>query len=892
MRKSLLITCWFCFLLCMKVQQLKAQDQCGSASVETAEGFYNIGRFHECISGLKKCLSANGFNYTERFQAYRLMAMSYLAIDSIDAADDNIRRILLMQDNFEAYASDPNRFKLEVMYLRQVLRSSLISSVSKKAENINLAPATIQIISAADIRNRGYQDVESIFYDLPGFDISRDFGITFSTMYQRGYRSATMTERTLLLVDGVESNEMWTNAAFLSKQFPVSNIKRVEVIYGPASTIYGANAFVGVINIVTKNEDDYFPFDRNNIAAKKKTLAVNVQTGYGSLNTRFIDVNVAKHVNKDVFFSLTGRVYKSDNMDLSRYSNWNGIIHYDSSAYNRVFTIQKPSRDTILKFAAADPTKQYFRITADSSVLYATDQALARAAQLDSTAYSKTYKGVNPAEFHNPINDFYLSGKARFGDFNLGFEYFNKNEGSVGDYTSRFASINNALTNWQVRQFYFYVKYDKALSEKISFSNFTYYRGTDFGNNSKATAYKSYGNQSISFYELVRSNGATQPFFTPTYYAQSSSQFRTEFKLQYKFNEKWDLNTGGEMRTGSLQGDYVKGTTDPAIVNGTVTGGNTLPGGNNYTPYTVGAYTQLNYQNVAKHLNVSAALRYDHNRFRQIGGYGSIFNPRFSVVYYPGNMVFKAIYSEAFMDASSFNKFSTSATRLASNASLQPEKVKNIEFSARYTFNKLNPGSFVEASFYQANYNNTLALVSFVMPNGTLTNRFEGLGKAKIMGVQVNAQVEVQHNVAVFFNFTFTNPKTTLPSVVSKTDSVVKRTGDIADYSSNFGVNVKLLKQDKLNLNLRGNLVGAKPTGKATSISDNPLNSIDGYFLAHLNVNYQLNSWLTVQAGCSNLFNKEYFSPGVRSADNIQYAPTIPQYGRMFQGQLIFNITK
>ena len=126
--------------------------------------------------------------------------------------------------------------------------------MSKKAENVLKAPATVIIITEEEIINRGYIDVEQVFHDLPGFDISKGQGANYSNLYQRGYRSI-MTDRTLLLVDGVEQNDLVSDNAQISRQYPLSNIKRIEVIYGPASTMYGANAFVGVVNIVTKTND-------------------------------------------------------------------------------------------------------------------------------------------------------------------------------------------------------------------------------------------------------------------------------------------------------------------------------------------------------------------------------------------------------------------------------------------------------------------------------------------------------------------------------------------------------------------------------------------------------------------------------------------------------------
>ena len=221
---------WFLLIMpALICSRIYAQD-CGEASITNAEGQYNIGKFYESISRLNTCLDNKGYNYAEKVQAYRLLSMSYLAIDSLDKADESIQKLLLLKDNFEADTRDPDRFRLQVLYIREQMRANLTSSVSKKAESIELAPATIQIITAQDILNREYTDVEQLFHDLPGFDISRTSGLSYADMFQRGYRTASNTDRTLLLVDGVEDNEMWSNSAFVTRQYPVSNIKRVEVI--------------------------------------------------------------------------------------------------------------------------------------------------------------------------------------------------------------------------------------------------------------------------------------------------------------------------------------------------------------------------------------------------------------------------------------------------------------------------------------------------------------------------------------------------------------------------------------------------------------------------------------------------------------------------------------
>ena len=158
--------------------------------------------------------------------------------------------LLFLFPSFLFAQSDTTRLNALLDMSLEELMDQEIYSVSKTAESVLEAPSTVIIISAEEIQRRGYIDLEQLFHDLPGFDISRGNGTQYSQVYQRGYRSKN-TERTSFQIDGVEENDLWSNSVWLSRQYPLSNVKRVEVIYGPSANIYGANAFLGVINIGT-----------------------------------------------------------------------------------------------------------------------------------------------------------------------------------------------------------------------------------------------------------------------------------------------------------------------------------------------------------------------------------------------------------------------------------------------------------------------------------------------------------------------------------------------------------------------------------------------------------------------------------------------------------------
>jgi iron complex outermembrane receptor protein len=126
-----------------------------------------------------------------------------------------------------------------------------ITSASNVDESLSRAPATIIIISAKEIEERGYTEFYDVLNDLPGFDLSRAFGDDNYYLYARGYRKET-SDQMLFMIDGIAMNHLYSNNMNLFGMYPLSNIKQVEVVYGPASAIYGPNAFAGVINIITK----------------------------------------------------------------------------------------------------------------------------------------------------------------------------------------------------------------------------------------------------------------------------------------------------------------------------------------------------------------------------------------------------------------------------------------------------------------------------------------------------------------------------------------------------------------------------------------------------------------------------------------------------------------
>ncbi|TNC86076.1 MAG: TonB-dependent receptor [Thalassolituus sp.] len=170
------------------------------------------------------------------------------------------------------------------------------------------APASISVITQEDLRSRPYVTLLDAVRELEGVDIGETRDKTGQgTISIRGMGS----DYTLILIDGRRQNnhgDIYPNN-FGGNQFnhipPIDAIERIEVIRGPASTLYGADALGGVINIITKKVND----DWTGAVSVSRTFQEYAE--YGADTTA--DFNVSGPLIDDVLgLELRGSIYKRD----------------------------------------------------------------------------------------------------------------------------------------------------------------------------------------------------------------------------------------------------------------------------------------------------------------------------------------------------------------------------------------------------------------------------------------------------------------------------------------------------------------------------------------------------------------------------------------------------
>ncbi len=135
-----------------------------------------------------------------------------------------------------------------------------VSTATKTAESLNDAPAVITVVTRDDIRRWGHQSIAEVLGHVVGFylvdnHILPDVGV-------RGMTGGLGAESGVIkvMIDGRSVAYRTTSGNWLGVELiPMSSIKQIEIIRGPASALYGADAFLGVVNIITLDPEDVRP---------------------------------------------------------------------------------------------------------------------------------------------------------------------------------------------------------------------------------------------------------------------------------------------------------------------------------------------------------------------------------------------------------------------------------------------------------------------------------------------------------------------------------------------------------------------------------------------------------------------------------------------------------
>lgn len=139
------------------------------------------------------------------------------------------------------------------MSLEDLLEIDVVYGASKYQQKTTEAPSTVTIFTEEEIRLFGYETLADVMQDVRGLFATSDR--SYSYIGVRGFaRPGDYNTRLLVLVDGTRTNDVIYGSASFERSSPIDLelVERIEVITGPGSSLYGSNAYFGVVNIVTK----------------------------------------------------------------------------------------------------------------------------------------------------------------------------------------------------------------------------------------------------------------------------------------------------------------------------------------------------------------------------------------------------------------------------------------------------------------------------------------------------------------------------------------------------------------------------------------------------------------------------------------------------------------
>ena len=333
MRKTLyILLCAVIFCVCTT----RAQDDTKMREVYAqAENAYRIGRIEQARDMLLQNLSTLQGN--SRQSALRLIALTYMDEYDIPKVEQYVTLLLQQNPYYSPSAQDPATF-IEIVNNIKAGMTPTITTASSQAESLAEVPVPTTLITAEMIQTSGARNLQEVLAAyVPGMnliDCNDDVNIAM-----RGIYSNTQ-EKILIMLNGHRLNSYATNTAAPDFSISLEKVKQIEVLRGPASSLYGGVALTGVVNIITKQ------------GAEVDGLQAKVSAGnYGQVKVdaifgkRYFDIDLlvwgSGYRNSgerygDEFVRL-GRIGNHPNYDFGLQLGWKGFqFMYDTHFSQKV----------------------------------------------------------------------------------------------------------------------------------------------------------------------------------------------------------------------------------------------------------------------------------------------------------------------------------------------------------------------------------------------------------------------------------------------------------------------------------------------------------------------------------------------------------------------------
>ncbi|WP_375561220.1 TonB-dependent receptor [Bernardetia sp. OM2101] len=184
-------------------------------------------------------------------------------------------------------------------------------SVSRSAKELKDIPSTVYVVTKEEIMENGYITLVDVLKTVPWIKVSQPgSGVLGEMFFMRGQIG---NEYTKILINNVPIQPAVNGGLAIGSQLPIAQAERIEIVYGPASAVYGGDAVAGVINIITQTSE--------------KSAYAQANAYFGTNNYRHVDFLAGGKAGRDrnvLQYSIYGNLTQRDDLALDR----------DSEAFN------------------------------------------------------------------------------------------------------------------------------------------------------------------------------------------------------------------------------------------------------------------------------------------------------------------------------------------------------------------------------------------------------------------------------------------------------------------------------------------------------------------------------------------------------------------------------
>jgi outer membrane receptor for ferrienterochelin and colicin len=144
--------------------------------------------------------------------------------------------------------------ELKDLSLGELLDLEVTAATKTRGFSTRKAPSVIRVFTRRDLDQFAFQTIRDVLANVPGIQVQEYRG-AHQAPWIRGVKSR-YNNKILWLIDGVPLRDSYYGHSSIDEILPLDMVERIEIISGPGSVLYGANAFAGVVSIVTRKAQD------------------------------------------------------------------------------------------------------------------------------------------------------------------------------------------------------------------------------------------------------------------------------------------------------------------------------------------------------------------------------------------------------------------------------------------------------------------------------------------------------------------------------------------------------------------------------------------------------------------------------------------------------------